>query len=414
MHCLSMGILMPLKSWLPGVFSTAVAAGVHCQPFSRMGDAKGMNDCRSQSLPKALATSWILQVVMIVLECVPGVMQDAGFQGVVKQFSLQTGYRLSQVVLHLHDSWCSRRDRWIGVLVAPVMTPLHIPPMPKLDVRDLFAVFPVLPPEDQKQVALNLYELSKYHAYATGGISRQYVDLDSQAATLLHSLGNQMYHCACGCRPPLSEERLKQRGLVGGLIRLGTFQVHCNVEMEHCRYWHPDEMWALLGGKPGVDLGPNLRLSMAGIGQCVSPLMALWIFAHVRQHLDEFLGVSLCQPSVVLQEYAAEVLQECRSKWPQPASTHASAPHAAEYSHPVASEATDSGVEPTAPEPNSGVTIRFESLGVEHTVAFQDGATVRQLVQAEAEVGGFGGDLTVSLAGVGMDLDLPLQQGILH
>ena len=43
------------------------------------------------------------------------------------------------------------------------------PPMPKLDVRDLFAVFPVLPPEDQKQVALNLYELSKYHAYATGG-----------------------------------------------------------------------------------------------------------------------------------------------------------------------------------------------------------------------------------------------------
>lgn len=43
---------------------------------------------------KALATSWILQAVMIVLECVPGVMQDAGFQGVLKQFSLQTGYRL--------------------------------------------------------------------------------------------------------------------------------------------------------------------------------------------------------------------------------------------------------------------------------------------------------------------------------
>ena len=49
-----------------GLFHCAVAAGVHCQPFSRMGDAKGMNDCRSQSLPKALATSWILQVVMIV------------------------------------------------------------------------------------------------------------------------------------------------------------------------------------------------------------------------------------------------------------------------------------------------------------------------------------------------------------
>lgn len=53
MHCLSMGILMPLKSWLPGgLFHCVVAAGVHCQPFSRMGDAQGMSDCRSQSLPK--------------------------------------------------------------------------------------------------------------------------------------------------------------------------------------------------------------------------------------------------------------------------------------------------------------------------------------------------------------------------
>ena len=84
-----------------------------------------------------------------------------------------------------------------------------------------------------------------------------------------------------------------------------------------------------------------------------------------------------------------------------------------EYSHPVASEATESGVEPTAPEPNSGVTIRFESLGVEHTVAFQDGAKFANWYRLRLRWVGFGEDLTVSLAGVGMDLGLPLQQGIL-
>ena len=243
-------------------FHCIVAAGVHCQPFSRMGDGKGMLDNRSQSLPKALATSWILQAVIVLLECVPGVMSDAGFQGVLRQFVSQTGYKLTQVVLHLQDSWCSRRERWFGCLVAPIMSPISIPPMPKLGVcetiRTLFDVFPQVSAEDQKQIALNLYELSKYHAYALGGIAKQYVDLDAKAATVLHSLGNQMYHCACGCRPPLSEERLKQRGLVGALLKLGTSQVHCNVEMEHCRYWHPDEMWVLLGGMPDGVSQPDL------------------------------------------------------------------------------------------------------------------------------------------------------------
>ena len=391
-------------------FHCIVAAGVHCQPFSRMGDGKGMLDNRSQSLPKALATSWILQAVIVLLECVPGVMSDAGFQGVLRQFVSQTGYKLTQVVLHLQDSWCSRRERWFGCLVAPIMSPISIPPMPKLGVcetiRTLFDVFPQVSAEDQKQIALNLYELSKYHAYALGGIAKQYVDLDAKAATVLHSLGNQMYHCACGCRPPLSEERLKQRGLVGALLKLGTSQVHCNVEMEHCRYWHPDEMWVLLGGMPGIDFGPNLRLAMAGIGQCVAPLMALWVFSHVRQHLDEFLGMPSCQPLDMLRGYASEVLQACNIRWPKQPS--AVGPALAEASVPSESE---TGIPPTVQDPSGVVTVRWDKLGVNQQVAFTEGATVRQLLQAEQAIQDIQGSVGVTVAGVDMDLDLPLQPG---
>lgn len=393
-----------------GYFHCIVAAGVHCQPFSRMGDKKGMLDVRSQSLPKALATSWTLQAVIVLLECVPGVMSDAGFQGVLRQFVHQTGYKLTQMVLHLQDSWCSRRDRWFGCLVAPIMSPLSIPPMPKLGVcetvRALFDVFPHVSAEDQKQIALNLYELSKYHAYALGGITKQYVDLDAKAATVLHSLGNQMYHCACGCRPPLSEERLKQRGLVGALVKLGTSQVHCNVEMEHCRYWHPDEMWALLGGMPGTDFGPNLRLAMAGIGQCVAPLMSLWVFAHVRQHLDVFLGMPSLQPLTLLREYASEVMQAWNIRWPkQPAPVGPASVEASVTCEP------DTGIPSTVQDPASEVTVRWEQLGVCQLVVFHEGATVRQLLNAEKSIQDIHGEVRVLVAGVEMDLDLPLQQG---
>eukprot|EP00435_Cladocopium_sp_Y103_P054990 s775_g18.t1 len=350
-----------------GCFHAIFVAGVSCQPHSRLGDLRSMMDERAQSLPKALHTAWLLQSVLIVLECVPGVLQDGAFQQILRQFVQMTGYRMSQGVLKLSDSWCSRRDRWICTLVAPLIGPVSIPPMPSLDmcakVRDLFGSMPVLDSADLQQLQLNLYELGKHYSYACGGIERLHLQLDDVVPTLLHSAGNALYICACGCRQALSEQRLQSRGLVGVLIQLGTFQRHMGYDMEHCRYLHPTEMWAALGGKPDIEFGPNLRLAMAGVGQCVAPLMAVWVFAHVRKQLDFFLGVHPpCNPDQVIRDYATEV------RWPD--------------------------------------------AGTSHVVRFASGVTGHQLLAAEKSLSEVSLPVSVYVAGLGLDLDLPLQPGM--
>ena len=60
------------------------------------------------------------QSAVVLLECVPGALNDSAFQEVLKRFVSLTGFRLCQTILRLSDSWCSRRDRWFGVLSAPI------------------------------------------------------------------------------------------------------------------------------------------------------------------------------------------------------------------------------------------------------------------------------------------------------
>lgn len=303
-----------------GLFHGVICSGVSCQPHSILGDRRGMSDPRAQSLPKTLSVSWLMQAAVVILECTPEVLRDPQAQELLRQFTVSTGYRMTQSILKLGNSWCTRRDRWIAVLTAPVLPMCELPDMPTSTpiqcIRDIIPEFPCWHQFEQDQLTLNLYELSKYYQYAAGGIEGVIVKMHEKLPTLLHSAGNQLYTCACGCRAALSEERLRQRGLIGVLIPLGTTQVHMNVVMQHCRYLHPVEMWALMGGHPETNMGRNLRLAMAGVGQAVAPMMGFWIFAHVRQCLDRVLEVQPIQPSQAFDAYMHEIIQACRAKWP--------------------------------------------------------------------------------------------------
>lgn len=307
-----------------GVFHGVLLSGVACQPHSVLGDRRGMADPRAQSLPQSLHFAWMLQSAIVVLECTSEVLRDAQAQDLLKQFCLATGYRMTQTVLQLSNSWCSRRDRWIAILTAPVVQMCTLPDMPQDTpiqvIRDLIPQFTPWHEFDQAQLVLNLYELSKYYQYAAGGIESVFVQTHDKLGTLLHSAGNQLYTCACGCRAALSESRLQQKGLVGTLIPLGTSQVHMHICMHHARYLHPVEMWALMGGDPTIDVGHNLRLAMAGIGQAVAPLMSIWVLAHVRRCLDLTLDDPPCDPGQVFHTYMEEIIAACRTKWPVPSS----------------------------------------------------------------------------------------------
>ena len=389
-----------------GCFHGIMCAGISCNAHSTMGDQMGMADPRSRfcwlSLPKALQTGYMLQSACFVLECTPAIMQDREARAIIRQFAAATGYKVSQSLIQLARSWCSRRERWFGLFCAPLIGPCVLQNLPELDVcprvSDLLTEVKVWPKFEQTQIELNLYELSKYHAYTNGGIqAAAYLNTDGKLPTLLHSAGNALYTCACGCRAALSESRLKSRGLVGVLVPLGTTQVHMNIEMEHCRYLHPQEMWCLMGGLPGVPFGHNMRLAMCGIGQCVSPLVGVWIFAQIKQHLESFLDVplKLC-PFDILKDYVHEVKTKCLQVWPTPVPPT------------MVEEAADES--PSRIQVHVQLPLQSEAI-VE--VNCMHGTTGAQLLEAETKIGSLDFEPCVTHDGLPLDMHEPLKHGVL-
>ena len=305
-----------------GAMHSLVLSGINCQPFSTGGDRRGLSDPRSSSLFQSLKTAWLLQAPLLVLECTPEIRHDTQVQAVLSAYCSAAGCYMTQTVLSLHEVWCTRRDRWYAVISAAPFGPVVIPPPPV--VRDFSMVGLVMPylldwsAEDREQLDLSLYELSRFHSYAAGGFQKALLDLKSCLPTLLHSCGNQLYDCRCGCRKALSQERLASRGLFGTLIAVKGTVWHENQHMQQCRYFHPREMFLMQGGSPKIDFGSDHRLSMAGIGQCVSPIQATWILAHLRRATLLLCGLPLNDPVETLSAHIDSLLDDRDALWPTP------------------------------------------------------------------------------------------------
>ena len=304
-----------------GAAHSVVLAGVSCQPHSRAGDKRGMSDERSASLPRALECAWLIQSHCVILECVPEVKGDKEFQQVLQQACREGGFVMEQIVLHLQDVWCTRRDRWFCVMLANPLGRIDLHDLPSTSmhakVSDIMPYLRNWPSHEISQITLNLYELCKFYDFAAGGIDRLYLDMSKKLPTTLHSLGNQMYPCACGCRLALSLERMAAKGLYGILIPMDECFVHENMPRRACRYPHPAEIYLLNGGLPGTHFLDNMRLALAGIGQCVSPIQGIWILAQVLRHCESFVGKTSVDPVVSLEAYLHKVIQQRDEMWPQ-------------------------------------------------------------------------------------------------
>lgn len=299
-----------------------ILSGISCQPFSVGGDRRGLADPRSISLPHTLRTAWLLQSPILILECTPEIRKDQKVQEMLKHYQQATGCYLTQTTVALEDIWCTKRERWFAIFSAGPFGEIRIPPPPAL--RDHQVVGHVMPyvinwsPDEMQQLELSLYELSRWYSFAAGGIQKAFLDLKSQLPTLLHSCGNQLYDCQCGCRKALSPERISSRGLFGTLVPCDGMIYHECRNLQKSRYFHPKEMFLMQGGSPRVDFGPNLRLAMAGVGQCVSPLVATWILAHVRQAVQRFVGETQLDPTQALEDHMFQVLDARDELWPTP------------------------------------------------------------------------------------------------
>lgn len=303
-----------------GAARALTLAGVSCQPHSRAGDRRGMQDSRAVSLPKAILTGWLLQSPVIMLECVAEIEQNKEVQDLLKAACQEGGYHMCQKVLRLQDIWCARRERWFCVLSALPIGPVRLDDLPSSPLHSTVQqVMPYViewPRHEMEQLSLGLYELCKFYDFASGGIDNLYLKMDAVLPTSLHSIGNQCYPCACGCRPALSLERMSSQGLFGVLVPMDEHFVHENRQRRSCRYPHPKELYLLNGGLPTVNFLDNMRLALAGIGQCVSPIQGLWTLAQVRKQVDEFLQLPVCDPVGLLEAYLVKLAVARDSLWP--------------------------------------------------------------------------------------------------
>ena len=361
-----------------------VVAGVACQPHSKAGDGRGMADPRSLSMPMALKLGWLLQCPVIILECVAEVMKNAEFQTILQGFCKATGCCLTQKILHLSDVWPTARTRWFGVLTSCALGSVEIPSLPKdwakSTVEEVMPFLKAWPSEQHDQIELSLYELAKFYEFAPGGIEQLYISMKGRMATCLHSAGNQLFACKCGCRGPFSLERLSSKGLFATLIPLANTTLHINQHMRHCRYLHPVEMMLMNGCIPQDLFGQDLRLGLAAVGQCVSQIQATWVLSHVHNLVAAFLRQDPIDVHTHLKKHVHTVLQAREEFWVPPTAMQVEE-QIEEYS--VYDEESDS-------------TIRFRGLVTQ---------TVAMFRQAEAHLHACdGANIRVASA---MELDLP-------
>lgn len=299
---------------------SCLAAGVSCQPWSKLGDQNGGNDPRAQSLVGTLVASHLLQTPIVLLECTPTAEHAQWFQDVLQAFVNQTGYHLSQKQLHLHTVWPAKRSRWWGVLTHPALGETNIPEFPAIAFApSLVHVFPKLyqmEKSQEEELALDLYELRQFYN-SKEGIQKHRVQFYSPMPTATHSWGSQVKDCKCGCRATgFSSERIEQRGLYAQLVPIPGESDMGGYKVENLRHLHPGEV-ALANGASPLLVGntPNAaRLELAGVGQCASPIQGLWVYANVLQQIQERFGVEQINPIQTLKQYGNKLFK-ARDEW---------------------------------------------------------------------------------------------------
>ena len=76
------------------------------------------------------------------------------------------------------------------------------------------------------------------------------------------------------------------------------------------RHLHPAEVSLANGANPspyGMTAG-SLRLELAGVGQCASPIQSLWVYANMMKDIQTSMGVTpIIEPLEVLKAYGKKL-----------------------------------------------------------------------------------------------------------
>ena len=292
--------------------------GFPCQPFSRLGDGKGMSDDRSSALVHILRLAWLTQSHGLCLECVEGAGQDRDVAELLEQFETLMGMQHKTKVLHLQRCWASRRTRWWVVIFpaswgsCPDLSDLPLFPQWQA-VRDVLPQWPIWEDADVAQLKWTDEECQVYRDPQYGSVNRR-LEVTKAAPTLLHSAGSHLTACACGCRAfPFRLERLQSGGI--HLIEIHDETAGCS------RHLHPQEAGLLQGVSVKYKYDEDLRGALGLVGQIASPFQAEWVGLFVRSLL-EIKGLNHGMQDfisdvqdVILLWHGEDLLHECADFW---------------------------------------------------------------------------------------------------
>ena len=284
-----------------------VTMGFPCQPYSQQGSRLGSNDPRFQALVSGLKVIFMTQAQSAILECVPAAGTNPDVVREIQALAHSRGFDILTVCLDLQDQWPCKRSRWWAILLPREWNTYGLRPWPKgsfTKVSDLFKCWGAWSEPDEINLQLNLDELTAYSNPAFGG-EKRLITGDDVVATVLHSYGNALGQCPCGCRDgPFNVQTLTQRGLRGSFVQS---QVHHNP-----RFLHPRELGLLLGMPDTVDYRhspPRDCLSLLGL--IASPLQMVWVYAHLKINAIQATGqFSIPNPQSWLVAYQNELLRQ--------------------------------------------------------------------------------------------------------
>ena len=303
--------------WKRGEHAALMAAGFSCQPFSSLGDRQGGLDPRALTLPKVLHAAFLMQIRVLILECVVPARADPFVKRHIDAFAALMNFQIEVTNLDLASVWPCRRHRTWWIVYDRCLSPVGLCEWPTLSclakVQCLIPYICRWDPRDELALCLDARECLAF-GVDDGTYPKHMLSAEGVAPSALHAWGSQLRACPCGCRDfGLSAQRLQEKGLFGLLVASQSEALH-----EQCiRHVHPSEALALNAMDCTIDFGLNVRLTLSGVGQIASPLQAIWVLSFVTARVEMLSrGVAPFEPLSQLHAFRSWLLMKCQTAWP--------------------------------------------------------------------------------------------------
>ena len=262
-------------------------------------------------LHSVLQLAWTSQASGIVLVTSADPWLHPATRACIEDFAAKAGYQTTLVKLDLAFQWASSRIRWWLVLLPNELPKFQMLPWPKSQdpwlVQHVIPEWPVWPDETEAALVWDEEEAEEFSKHPHGQVPRM-LESTAQAPPALHSWGNALRPCPCGCRPAAFDANtIASKGLPGtGIISAKNGRV---------RHLHPSEAGLLNALSPAHRLPQAPRDALCLVGCLTSPLQAIWVLAHLRAWAAMLVRAPPVCPLLALDKYRKGLLQLRHDLW---------------------------------------------------------------------------------------------------